>query len=71
MALLREHADADGLYIPCNKRRITSIIDRIEQEFARPVVTNTQAWSWDAQRSLGIESPISGFGGLLNTTRLV
>jgi len=57
--------------MPCNKWRITSVIDRLEREFAKPVVTNTQAWTWEALRRMGIDSPIGGFGGLLKTTRLV
>lgn len=43
----------------------------LDQEFAKPVVTNTQAWGWHALRTLGIDSPISGFGALLKTNRLV
>lgn len=64
-ALLRDHPDADGLYMPCNKWRITSIIDRLEREFGKPVVTNTQAWTWEALRSLGFNGPTAGYGQLL------
>ncbi len=63
--LLRENPDADGLYMPCNKWRTLSVIDRIEKQFAKPVVTNTQAWVWEAVRTLGMENPIPGCGRLL------
>jgi maleate cis-trans isomerase len=65
-ALLREHPDVDGVYMPCNKWRIVSVIDRIEKESGKPVVTNTQAWVWEALRAIGMKNPIAGYGRLLN-----
>ena len=64
-ALLREHPDADGIYMPCNKWRITSVIDRIEKDFNKPVVTNTQAWVWEALKAMGLGTPVPGYGRLL------
>ncbi len=58
-SLLRDHPDVDGLYMPCNKWRIISVIERIEQEFGKPVVTNTQAWVWEALRGMGIASRLT------------
>ena len=51
------------------KGRIISVIDRIEQEFGKPVVTNTQAWVWEVLRGMGILKPIAGYGRLLRETR--
>ncbi len=65
--LLRENPDVDGLYMPCNKWRTISVIDRIEKEFGKPVVTNTQAWVWEALRGMGMGNPILGYGRLLST----
>jgi maleate cis-trans isomerase len=64
-SLLREHPDVDGVYMPCNKWRIVSVIDRIENESGKPVVTNTQAWVWEALRTMGMKNPIPGYGRLL------
>ena len=66
MPLLREHPEVDGVYMPCNKWRIVSVIDRIEKESGKPVVTNTQAWAWEALRAMGMKDPIQGYGRLLN-----
>jgi maleate cis-trans isomerase len=66
-ALLREHPDVDGVYMPCNKWRIVSVIDRIEKETGKPVVTNTQAWVWEALRAMGMKNPIPGYGRLLSS----
>jgi maleate isomerase len=67
-SLLREHPDVDGVYMPCNKWRIVSVIDRIEKESGKPVVTNTQAWVWEALRAMGMKNPIPGYGRLLRDT---
>lgn len=64
-ALLRELPDVDGLYMPCNKWRTISVIERIEKDFGKPVVTNTQAWVLEALRGMGMAQPIPGFGRLL------
>ena len=65
MALLREHPEVDGVYIPCNKWRTVSVIERIEKDSGKPVVTNTQAWTWEALHGMGMREPITGFGRLL------
>ncbi len=69
-ALLREHPDVDGVYMPCNKWRIVSVIDRIEKEFNKPVVTNTQAWVWEALKAMGLGKSIPGYGRLLRESNL-
>jgi maleate cis-trans isomerase len=68
-ALLREHPDVDGVYLPCNKWRTVSVIDRIEKDSGKPVVTNTQAWVWEALRAMGMKNSISGYGRLLRDMR--
>jgi maleate cis-trans isomerase len=69
-SLLREHPDVDGVYMPCNKWRIISVIDRIEKEFNKPVVSNTQAWVWEALRAMQMGKAIPGFGRLLSESNL-
>jgi maleate cis-trans isomerase len=64
-ALLREHPDVDGVYMPCNKWRVVSVIERIEKASGKPVVTNTQAWVWEALRAMGMKNRITGYGRLL------
>lgn len=68
-SLLRENPDVDGVYMPCNKWRITSVIDRIEKDFGKPVVTNTQAWIWEALRAMNLNEPMLGYGRLLSDPR--
>jgi len=65
-ALLHEHPNVDGVYLPCNKWRTISVIERIEQDNQKPVVTNTQAWVWEALRLMNMRKPIAGYGRLLS-----
>jgi maleate cis-trans isomerase len=65
MELLNKHPDVDGVYMPCNKWRTVSVIERIERESKKPVVTNTQAWTWEALRLMGMNHSIAGYGRLL------
>lgn len=69
MELLKQHPDVDGVYMPCNKWRTASVIERIEKESGKPVVTNTQAWTWEALRLMGVKDPIAGYGRLLSEAR--
>ena len=65
-ALLHEHPNVDGVYLPCNKWRTISVIERIEQDNQKPVVTNTQAWVWEALRLMNMRKSIAGCGRLLS-----
>jgi maleate isomerase len=51
--------------MPCNKWRTVSVIERIEKESGKPVVTNTQAWTREALHGMGMRDSIPGFGRLL------
>ena len=64
--MLRQLPDVAGVYMPCNKWRIISVIERIERDFRKPVVTNTQAWVWEAMRGMGMAKSILGYGHLLS-----
>ena len=41
------------------------VIERIEKDSGKSVVTNTQAWTWEALHGMGMREPITGFGRLL------
>jgi len=69
MELLGKYPHVDGVYMPCNKWRTVSVIDRIEKDSRKSVITNTQAWTWEALRHMGRRNPISGYGRLLAETR--
>ena len=64
---MREMRDtrADGYFFSCGGIRIGEIIEPLEADLGKPVVTSNQALAWHSLRKIGIEEPISGFGRLL------
>jgi maleate cis-trans isomerase len=64
-AVLAECPNVDGIYMPCNKWRVSSVIERLEADLGKPVITNTQAWIWEALRGLGLKTSLPGYGRLL------
>jgi maleate isomerase len=57
--------EVDGLFVSCTNLRTIEIIDRLEEETEKPVVTSNQATFWACLRSVGYSKPISGYGSLL------
>lgn len=54
----------DGIFISCTGIHTMDVIESIERDFMRPVVTSTQATMWAALRMLGIKHPSNGSGKL-------
>lgn len=65
-AVLAECPNVDGIYMPCNKWRVSSVIQRLEADLGKPVITNTQAWIWEALKGLDLEPSLPGYGRLLD-----
>ena len=54
-----------AIFISCTNFRSIEIIDQLEQETGKPVITSNQATLWHSLRSLGIKDCRKGFGSLL------
>lgn len=61
------HADADAVVLACTNWRSMDVIERLERELGRPVVSTTQVSVWDALRLVGYRGEVSGYGRLLRT----
>jgi maleate isomerase len=59
------NAEADGVLIAGNCFRCVAIIETLEQDLKRPVITANQASLWHCLRLSGVRTPVSGYGGLL------
>ena len=59
------HPEADGMFLSCTAWRALEIVDRLERDLGKPVLTSNQATIWAALRALGITEPIKGHGRLL------
>jgi maleate isomerase len=59
---------SDGYFISCGGIRVVNIIQRLEAEVKKPVITSNQALVWHCLRMVGLQGPIEGFGQLLRTS---
>ena len=57
--------EADGVLIAGTGLRCVGIIDALEQDLARPVITANQASLWRCLRLSGVGAIVTGYGGLL------
>jgi len=62
---------ADALFLPCTNFPSASVIEELEQELGKPVVSANQATLWQILRAVGIDEPIDGYGELLRLTARV
>lgn len=56
---------ADAYFISCTAVRSADVIDALERDLGRPVITSNQGMLWGALRAAGITDRRSGFGRLL------
>ena len=57
--------EAEGIFISCADFRTIEIIDKLESDVKKPVISSNQATAWLALRKLGISESIEGYGKLL------
>ncbi|MDP2376002.1 hypothetical protein [Reyranella sp.] len=57
-------ANADGVLIAGTGFRCVGILDALEHDLGRPVISANQASLWHCLRLSGVRTPVSGYGGL-------
>jgi len=57
--------EADGVFIACTQLKVLDIIEKLEQDLKKPVVTATQASMWLALKAAKVGVAREGFGQLL------
>ena len=65
MAKRADRPEAEGLFISCTNLPTADIIERLEQELGKPVVTSNQATFCLALREMGVDSAVPHCGRLL------
>ena len=60
-----ETKNADALFISCTALPVLNILEDLEQIIQKPVLSSNQTLIWDTIRSVRYESPINGYGKLL------
>lgn len=58
-------AEADGVLIAGTGFRCVAIIEVLEWDLGRPVVSANQASLWHCLRRAGVREAVAGYGGLL------
>lgn len=59
--------EADGIFISCTNFPTINVIEQLELDLAKPVVTANQATFWGALRKAGVNEPLNGYGKLLKS----
>lgn len=58
--------EADGILIAGTGLRCVGVIEALEKDLQRPVITANQASLWHCLRMTGVSDGVSGYGGLLS-----
>ena len=58
-------SDADGILIVGTGFRCVAILEALEQDLQRPVISANQASLWHCLRLAGVRDPVVGYGNLL------
>src|SRR5699024_5067809 len=66
MAIDVNTADADAVFISCTGLSAAHLIEVLENDLNKPVITSNQATFWHALRLSQIGSNLEGFGQLFN-----
>jgi maleate isomerase len=61
--------EADGIFISCTGLNVLDIIEKLECDLGKPVVTSNQASFWQAFQIAKVGEPIQGYGRLLREPR--
>lgn len=65
----REHPDADAIYIACPRWPTVDIIEALESDTGKPVISAPAAWIWGALKALNIRECTPGYGRLLDSLK--
>lgn len=65
LAKRADRPEAEALFISCTNLPTADIIEPLEQELGKPVLTSNQTSMWLSLRRMGIDEPVEGAGQLL------
>jgi maleate isomerase len=58
--------EADGVFISCTNLRTAAVLQALEDDLGKPVVSANQASLWHALRIAGVNTAVEGYGRLLS-----
>lgn len=63
--LEHRRAEADAYFISCAQIKSPEVVEELEQELGKPVITSNTAAFWQSLRLSGVDDRVTGFGQLL------
>jgi maleate isomerase len=66
-AISADSPEADGVLIPCTAFPTLEIIESLEEDLRKPVVSANQATMWKAAALAGVSQKMEGLGSLMRT----
>ncbi len=64
-AIAHRHDLADAYLLSCTTVRSSEVVEQLEEDLGRPVITSNTATVWHCLRTMGIADRIAGYGRLL------
>ncbi len=61
-----DHLDSEGIFISCTDFKTVELLEILEKDFGKKVISSNQATMWKLLRLSGMKLPIQGFGSLLS-----
>lgn len=68
LARLADEPDAEAVLLSGTGLPTVSVLERLERDLGKPVISSNQACCWRALRLAGVREPVGGFGRLLRET---
>jgi maleate isomerase len=66
MAKQADHAESEAIIISATNFRTFEIIEKLEEDLGKPVITTNQAILWSVFQKLNLQTKVPGLGKLLN-----
>jgi len=66
LAMEVDDPESDALFISCTALHTFELIEKLENDLKKPVITSNQATIWNVLRLAGIKDKINGYGQLLS-----
>ena len=66
LARTADTPDADVMFISCTGLHVLGVIEMLERDLGKPVITSNQVSLWSALKKLGIDEKIPGLGRLFS-----
>ena len=65
LARMVDREGAQGVFLSGTGMPTLPVLELLEQDLGKPVISSASAMMWHALRLAGVRQPISGFGSLL------